>query len=150
MIVINDRGFNDGRGLYLCVYGSHADSTNVHGSHMMVGVSIVVVVIWIKQGKNSTSGKYFEFYKYLKKRNADAAKVLLEKLNDSAKAGDTRICMFILERRFSEDFGRRVYRKTNFVSQNLNQNVEIIVQDTDAIRKEILAKLDRLKKVMSL
>ncbi len=33
MIVINDRGFNDGRGLYLCVYGPHADSTNVHDSH---------------------------------------------------------------------------------------------------------------------
>ena len=33
MIVINDRGSNDGRGLYLCVYGLHDDSTNVHGSH---------------------------------------------------------------------------------------------------------------------
>ena len=33
MIVINDLGFNDGRGLYRCVYGPHDDSTNVHGSH---------------------------------------------------------------------------------------------------------------------
>ena len=49
--------------------------------------------------------------------------------------------MFILERRFSEDFGRRIYKKTNVVSEILNQNVEIIVQDTDAIRNEILNKL---------
>ena len=52
--------------------------------------------------------------------------------------------MWILERRFSEDFGRRVYRKTNVVSENLNQNVnvEIIVQDTDPIWEEILANFD--------
>jgi hypothetical protein len=51
--------------------------------------------------------------------------------------------MFILERRFPDEFGRRVYRKTNVVSENLNQNVEIIVNDADDIRKEILAKFDR-------
>ena len=66
---------------------------------------------WMKLGKDSTSGKYFEFYKHILKCNADAAKTLLERLNLAAKAGDTRICIWILERRFSEDFGRREYRK---------------------------------------
>ena len=51
--------------------------------------------------------------------------------------------MFILERRFPEDFGRRVYRKMNVVSENLNQNVEITVQEADLLRKQILAKFDR-------
>jgi hypothetical protein len=51
--------------------------------------------------------------------------------------------MWILERRFSEDIGRREYRKTNVVSENLNQNVELIFNDADDIRKEILAKFDR-------
>jgi len=53
--------------------------------------------------------------------------------------------MWVLERRFSEDFGRRVYRKTNVFSENKNENVEIIIKDTDEIRKEILANfaLDR-------
>jgi hypothetical protein len=54
--------------------------------------------------------------------------------------------MWILERRFPEEFGRRVYRKTNAVSENKNENIEIIVQDTDAIRKEILAKFDLVGK----
>jgi hypothetical protein len=49
--------------------------------------------------------------------------------------------MWILERRFPEDFGRRVYRKMNVVSENKNENVEIIVQDTNTIRNEILNKL---------
>jgi hypothetical protein len=50
--------------------------------------------------------------------------------------------MWILSRRFSEDFGRRVYRKTDVVSENLNQNVELIVNDADGIRKQILNKFD--------
>jgi hypothetical protein len=39
------------------------------------------------------------------------------------KLGDTRICMWILERRFPEDFGRREYKKINAVSENKNENV---------------------------
>ena len=100
---------------------------------------------YMNRGKTDKSGKYFDFYKFIQKRNADAAKALLERLNLAAKAGDTRICLWILERRFSTDFGRRVYRKMNVVSENKNENVEIIVQDTDAIRREILAKFDRVE-----
>jgi hypothetical protein len=33
IIVINDRGFNDGPCLHLSFYGPHGDSTNVHGLH---------------------------------------------------------------------------------------------------------------------
>jgi hypothetical protein len=57
--------------------------------------------------------------------------------------------MWVPERRFSENFGRREYRKTNVVSENLNQNGEIKVNDADAIRKEILTKFIGLKKVIS-
>jgi abortive infection bacteriophage resistance protein len=100
---------------------------------------------WHKKGKNSKSGEYLEFYKFIQKCNADAAKKLLEHLNESGKAGNCQVCMWILERRFSEDFGRREYRKKNVVSENMNQNVELIINDADGIRKEILAKFDRVK-----
>jgi hypothetical protein len=96
---------------------------------------------WHKKGKNSKSGEYFEFYKFIQKCNADAAKKCLEHLNESAKADNCTVCMWILERRFPEDFGRRVYRKMNVVSENINENVEILVKDTDTIRNEILNKL---------
>jgi hypothetical protein len=33
------------------------------------------------------------------------------------------------------------YRKTNVVSGNKNENVEIIVKDVDIIRKQIIEKL---------
>ena len=98
-----------------------------------------------KKGQIEKSGRYYQFYKYIQKYNADVAKELLEWLNDAAKAGDTRICTWIIERRFPEDFGRHEYRKMNVVTENLNQNVELIVTDVDKIRGEILEKfaLDR-------
>jgi hypothetical protein len=107
------------------------------------GITYKTFNIWLNKGKTEKSGKYYQFYKYINKCNADGALKLLKRLNEAVKAGDTRICMFILERRFLEYFGRRVYRKTNVASENLNQNVEIIVNDVDDIRKEVLAKFDR-------
>jgi transcriptional regulator with XRE-family HTH domain len=104
------------------------------------GITYKTFSLWMTNGRNSTSGKYFEFYQYIKKCDADAAKALLERLNETAKAGDTRICLWILERRFSEDFGRRIYRKTNIVSENYNENVDIEVNDADKIREKILEK----------
>ena len=106
------------------------------------GVTYQTFNQWMSKGKTEKSGKYFEFTQHIQKCNIDAAKTLLERLNAAAKAGDTRICMFILERRFSEDFGRRVYRKTNVISDNKNVNVEINVNDVDEIRNQILAKFD--------
>jgi len=109
------------------------------------GVTYQTFNQWMKLGRDSTSGKYFEFYKHIEQRNAEGALKILQKLNDEAKAGNCQVCMFILERRFSEDFGRRVYRKTNVVSENINANVETTVQEADAIREEILAKFDRVE-----
>jgi uncharacterized protein (DUF2344 family) len=107
------------------------------------GVTYKTYNEWIKKGQTEKSGKYYQFYQYIQKRNADVAKALLERLNDAAKAGYTRICLWILKRRFSDEFGRRVYRKTNVVSENLNQNIEITVKEADILRKQILAKFDR-------
>ena len=103
------------------------------------GVTYQTLNSWMKLGRDSTSGKYYDFYKHIEQRNAEGALRILQKLNEAAKAGNCQVCMWILERRFSEDFGRKIYRKTNVVAENQNVNVEIIVQDTDAIREEILA-----------
>jgi|ERR1035437_2566520 hypothetical protein len=92
----------------------------------------------MKLGRDSTSEKYFEFYKHIKQRNAEGALRILQKLNDAARAGNCQVCMFILERRFSEDFGYRVYKKTNIVSENKNVNVDIAINAADGIRAQIL------------
>jgi hypothetical protein len=98
---------------------------------------------WMSKGKTEKSGKYYQFAQHIKKRNAEGALKLLERLNEAIDAGNCQVCMWILERRFSEDFGRREYRKMNIVSENLNENVELTVKEGDQIRKQILAKFDR-------
>jgi hypothetical protein len=46
------------------------------------------------------------------------------------------------ERRFTDDYGRREYRKMDVVSENKNEYVEITVKEADILRKQILAKFD--------
>jgi hypothetical protein len=53
--------------------------------------------------------------------------------------------MWILERRFPEEFRKRVYRTTNSVSEN--KNVEINMKDGDEIRNQILAKFARIEEM---
>jgi|SRR5271157_2462632 len=107
------------------------------------GVTYKSLNEWNQKGQKEKSGKYFEFAQHIKKCNADGARKLLERLNDAAEAGNCQICMWILERRFPEDFARRQYRKMNVVSENKNENVEITVMEADILRKQILAKFDR-------
>jgi transposase len=109
-----------------------------------VGITYKTFNEWMKLGRDSTSGKYFEFYQHIEKCNANGAIKLLQRLNEAAEAGNCQVCMWILERRFPDDFGCRVYRKTNVVAENMNQNVNLVVTDTDGIRKQILAKFDRV------
>ena len=108
----------------------------------LAGITYKTFNEWNQKGQTEKSGKYFEFSQYIQKCNADAAKALLERINLAAKAGDTQICLWILERRFSEDFGRRLYRKTNAIPENLNRNIEITANEADILRKQILSKFD--------
>jgi transposase len=95
---------------------------------------------WIKRGQTEKSGKYFEFFKHIQKCNADGARKLLERLNDAAAAGNCQVCVWILERRFPDCFGRRIYIKMDVVSENKNENIELIINDADGIRETILKK----------
>jgi transposase len=57
------------------------------------GVTYKTFNDWMNKGKTEKSGKYYQFYKYITKCNADGALKLLERLNESAKAGNCQVCM---------------------------------------------------------
>ena len=59
------------------------------------GVTYQIFNQWMKLGRYSTSGKHFEFYKNIEQQNAEGALRILQKLNDAAKAGETRryVCL---------------------------------------------------------
>ena len=65
----------------------------------------------MNKGKTEKSGKYSQFYQHVQKCNADAAKVLLERINEAARAGDTQMCTWILERRFQKNLEGGYIRK---------------------------------------
>lgn len=108
-----------------------------------VGITYKTLNLWPKRGQTDKSEKYNQFYQYIPKCNADGAKKRLEQLNDATAAGNCQVCMWILERRFPDCFGRRVYRKMDVVSENKNENIELTINDTDGIRKKILEKFDK-------
>jgi hypothetical protein len=49
------------------------------------GVTYQTFNQWMKLGRDSTSGKYFEFYKYIEQRNAEEALRILHRLNDATR-----------------------------------------------------------------
>jgi transposase len=110
------------------------------------GITYQTLNSWLNRGKTEKSGKYHQLYKHIQKRNSDAAKALLERLNEAIDVGNCQVCMFILERHFPDEFGRRVYRKINSVPENQNVIVDIAINDADRLRAKILDKFDRVGK----
>ena len=51
---------------------------------------------YMNRGKTEKYGVYYHFYQHVTKRNADAAKALLEKLNYAVNAGNCQVSMWIL------------------------------------------------------
>ena len=106
-----------------------------------VGITYQSFNNWMVKGKNAKSGEYFEFYRHIQKCNADGALKCLKRLKEAAESGDCQAAMWILERRFPESYGRRDYKKINSVSENRNENIEILVNNADKIREKIIEKL---------
>jgi len=75
---------------------------------------------WVKKGKNSTSGEYYQFSQHIEKRNADATKKLLEHLNEAAEAGNYQVCMWILS-----DVSRKIVVGMNLGKQMLFQRTRM-------------------------
>jgi len=82
------------------------------------GVSYQTLNQWVRRGQTEKSGNYYNFYKFIQKCNADAAKILLERLNLAAKTGDTGyVCSF-----WSEGF-RKISAEEYIEKQTLSQRI---------------------------
>ena len=68
-----------------------------------VGITYQTFNSWMNRGKTEKSGKYHQFYKYINKCNADAAKKCLEHLNKAANAETARFACG-----FWKDVSRRI------------------------------------------
>ncbi len=53
--------------------------------------------------------------------------------------------MWILERCFHPDFGKREYGEINAVSENKIENIKLIVEDVNEIGNQIIVKFSRFR-----
>ena len=83
------------------------------------GVTYQTFNQWMKLGRDSTSGKYFEFYKHIKQRNAEGVLRILQKLNDAAKAGNGQ-AIKSRPTYFSSNIWRRSYRNWTLLHMETN------------------------------
>jgi hypothetical protein len=73
----------------------------------LAGVSYQSLRNWIARGGQETEGEYFDFLDALKKAEAQAEAVCLQRIHKAAQGGQWQAAAWILERRYPEQWGRR-------------------------------------------
>jgi hypothetical protein len=74
----------------------------------LAGISYSTLNRWRKRGQSPTCGneEFREFWKRLERAKGEAALRLLNCINSAAESGDWKAATWILERRYSNEWGR--------------------------------------------
>ncbi|WP_292391307.1 transposase [Methanosarcina sp. UBA5] len=105
-----------------------------------LGISEDTLYLWFRKAKQDQAQPYLNFYNSVKISECELLSECLQSVKASMKH-DPKAAFFMLERRFSSDYGKT--SQVNMTSQNVNMNYETKSdkKDADKIRAEILAKL---------
>lgn len=71
------------------------------------GITETTFYNWMEKGEKEKSGKFFEFFGYIKECQSKAVQLHLKLITKAAKEGSWQASAWILERRHPEEFGRR-------------------------------------------
>lgn len=71
------------------------------------GISEKAFYNWMSQGEKESKGKFREFYDYINECKAKSVQLHLKLITSAAKEGNWTASAWILERRFSNEFGKR-------------------------------------------
>ncbi|MDR7666621.1 hypothetical protein RG963_12710 [Methanosarcina sp. Z-7115] len=105
-----------------------------------IGVTYQTWHNWEKLGADGKA-PYAKWYIAIRSAESDLMKECMESVKMSMRLGDVKSAMFILERRFSGDYGK--VSQVNMQSQNMNLNIDAspTADEKDKIRMNILARL---------
>lgn len=94
---------------------------------------------WGSEGK----APYFAFYTAINNAESGLLKKCLFQLKKAADIGDINTIKWLLEKRYSEDFGKpaQLTVKSESVNTNLNVNTGTTADEADKIRRDILSRL---------
>lgn len=104
-----------------------------------VGISYPAYNKWMHKGEDAVSGQYRDFYKAIKKAEADMVARSVARIQKAAQDGTWQADAWLLERRCPQEFGRdRDVSSVNIVNV---QNQQTVV--TESV-KERIKKYDEL------
>jgi transposase len=96
---------------------------------------------WMKCGAAGKEKKYVDFYNTVRAAEALCAKKCLLRIREAAERGSLAGDMWLLERRYPIDYGRRENINMKSITEALNVNVTADQEEADALRSEILRRL---------
>lgn len=105
-----------------------------------LNISYETFANWMKWGSEGKA-PYCLFYTKVNTAESDLLKTCLKQLKKAADIGDINTIKWILEKRYSEDFGKPT--QLNVKSENINMNTDLPMtyEQTEAMRADILSKL---------
>lgn len=105
------------------------------------GISFDTFNEWMKAGSTGKDKKFTDFYNTVRASEAACAKNCLTRIREAAERGNTANDMWLLERRYPIDYGRRENINMKSITEALNVNVTADQEEADTLRSEILRRL---------
>jgi hypothetical protein len=102
------------------------------------GISFQVFNDWMKAGAAGKEKRFCDFYDKVRASEATCAKKCLERIRAAAERGSLAGDMWLLERRFFADYGRKDHLNMKSQTESLNYNVDIPANEIETRRSQIL------------
>ena len=102
------------------------------------GISFQSFDNWMKAGAAGKEKKLCDFYDKVRASEATCAKNCLQRIREAAVRGNTTNDMWLLERRYPADYGRKENISMKSQTEALNYNVDIPATEIEKRRSSIL------------
>jgi len=105
------------------------------------GISFQIFNDWMKAGAAGKEKRFCDFYDKVRASEATCAKKCLERIRAAAERGSLAGDMWLLERRYPADYGRKDHINMKAQTEALNYNVDLTENEIEAKRSALLTRI---------
>jgi transposase len=105
------------------------------------GITFETFNEWMKSGFAGKEKKFCVFFDSVRAAESACAKGCLERIRASAEEGSVSCDMWLLERRYPADYGRKENISMKSQTEALNLNVDITADEIEKRRSALLSRL---------
>ena len=102
------------------------------------GITFQTFNDWMKAGAAGKDKRFCDFYDKVRASEATCARKCLERIRVAAERGSIAGDMWLLERRYAADYGRKDHVNMQAQTEALNYNVDIAANEIEKKRSSIL------------